>query len=107
MYDSVQSPCFPQTFPLHCLVVSLGEMGGNRGSEWPRYLPKITQSLSVGAGDLKVLKPLETDLSVLCPSAHPPPRLNLCMTAGNDAATGEPPKVHGHLRKAANRTSGL
>lgn len=57
--------------------------------------------------DLKVLKPLETDLSVLCPSAHPPPPLNLCMTAGNDAATGEPPKVHGHLRKAANRTSGL
>lgn len=49
--------------------------------------------------DLKVLKPLETDLSVLCPSTHPPPPLNLCMAAGNDAATGEPPKVHGHLKK--------
>lgn len=49
--------------------------------------------------DLKVLKPLETDLSVLFPSAHPPALLSLCMAAGNDAATGKPPKVHGHLKK--------
>lgn len=57
--------------------------------------------------DLKLLKPPESDLSILHPSVHPPSPLSLCVGAGADSVTWEPLKVHGHLRKPAIRTSGL